>query len=55
MKKIFLSIVLALATTVCTAQSVNDVIREFKGAKFRDKFSYSLRMYSAEIQNWTQI
>ncbi|MBP7374204.1 MAG: DUF4252 domain-containing protein [Prevotella sp.] len=33
MKKIFLSIVLALATTVCTAQSVNDVIREFKGAK----------------------
>lgn len=30
-------------------------IREFKGAKFRDKFSYSLRMYSAEIQNWTQI
>lgn len=33
MKKIFLSIVLALATTVCTAQSVNDVIREFKSAK----------------------
>ena len=33
MKKIFLSLVLALATTVCTAQSVNDVIREFKSAK----------------------
>lgn len=33
MKKIFLSIALALATTVCTAQSVNDVIREFKSAK----------------------
>ncbi|WP_434502259.1 DUF4252 domain-containing protein [Prevotella sp.] len=33
MKKIFLSIALALATTVCTAQSVNDVMREFKSAK----------------------
>ena len=33
MKKIFLSIALALATTVCTAQSVNDVVREFKSAK----------------------
>lgn len=33
MKKIFLSIALALAITVCTAQSVNDVMREFKSAK----------------------
>lgn len=33
MKKIILSIVLALATTVCTAQSVNDVISQFKGVK----------------------
>ncbi len=33
MKKIILSIVLALATTVCTAQSVNDVINNFKSVK----------------------
>jgi hypothetical protein len=33
MKRIILSIALALATTVCTAQSVNDVMREFKSAK----------------------
>jgi len=33
MKKIFLSIALALATTVGMAQSVNDVIREFKSAE----------------------